>query len=99
MFQMCHLHVVIHKFSLFPACRGHGCQPEERERASAEESGGVCEGDGEDDGWIQQDEDRSPADGCHHGSAEKRKRSCQASGALIKFIKWIISVLNADWSI
>lgn len=54
---------MINIFSLFPACRRHGCQPEEREWAPADESGGVCEGDGEDDGWVQQDEDCGPADG------------------------------------
>lgn len=53
--------------------------PEDTEWADAEKSGGVCEGDGEDDGWVQQDEDCCPADWLHYGPAKEREGSCKAS--------------------
>lgn len=60
--------------------------PEDTERADAEKSGGVGEGDGEDDRWVQQDEDCCTANWLRYGPAQEREGSCKATSKVPPYL-------------
>lgn len=75
---------ILHPLFIFSALRllaSRGRKPvlKDPEWAPAEKPRGVGEGDGENDGRVQQNEDRRTADGLVYGPAEEGERSCKVT--------------------